>query len=391
MKKLITVIALVLLLVVMLISQTGCNGDTEGAEPVASESNRWLELLNVLPENEVTLKGAYLQDFSYLMDKVERHPEITDRYGVSHISVGSTSSLFSRYNFMDTEIVDEYKNTLGFTLDNVEQMISSGETPQAYEAYRGIFSKVDIDNAVKTGPLNDLLEIVQYGDFEFYSWGEDNEINLSIRSSVRPLGRGHRLALVDDFIFWMVWTDGIEDMLDSYSDKIDSLADIEEYQLMARELAVLDVFHAYFSTDTNSYSDMTDWLEQSGDMFPIRAEQQERLEESINDTALLKPYQAFATGAGLDKDSYFLAIVLMNPDKDTAANNASLLKKRIRETQNVWQGNSWLDWIDDMQIESKGRLTTAKLYGAICEFWWQRFEYFDLRVGGVYEPLLLHE
>ena len=109
----------------------------------------------------------------------------------------------------------------------------------------------------------------------------------------------------------MTWTEGIEDMIDSYSDKIDSLADIEEYQLMAEELAVLDVFHAYFSMNTNSYSDMTDWLEQAEDIFPIRPEQQQRIEESINDTALLKPYQAFATGAGLDEYGYFLAIVLL--------------------------------------------------------------------------------
>jgi len=235
------------------------------------------------------------------------------------------------------------------------------------------------------------MQIVQYGDSEFYSWGGDDEFDLDRRSNVRPLGRGHRLALVDDFIFWMVWTEGIEDMIDSYSDKINSLADIDEYQLIATKLAVLDVFHAYFSMDTNSYSDMTDWLEQSGDMFPIRPEQQERLDEAIYDTALLKPYEAFATGAGLDKYGYFLAIVLLNPDNNAAIQNASLLEKRINETQNVWQGNSWLDWIDDMQIESKGRLTTAKLYGAICEFWWERFEKLDPRFGGVYEPLLLHE
>jgi len=394
MKKLVAITTLILLMVAAVLPQTGCKGETEETEPAPSESNRWLELLRVLPKNEVTLKGSYLQDFAYLDEKKQQYPQITKEYAVSHGSVISRSSLFSNYYNLtdpDADVEGEYKNTLGFTLDNVGQMISSGEDPHVYEAYHGNFNKADIDNAVKTGPLNDLLEIVQYGDSEFYSWGGDDEFDLDRRSNVRPLGRGHRLALVDDFIFWMVWTDGIEDMIDSYSDKIDSLADIEEYQLMAEELAALDVFHAYFSMDTNSYSDMTDWLEQSGDMFPIRPEQQERLEEAIYDTALLKPYKAFATGAGLDKDGYYLAIVLLNPDEDTAANNASLLEKRINETENVWQGNSWLDWIDDMQIESKGRLTTAKMYGAICEFWWQRFEYLDPRVGGVYEPLLLHE
>lgn len=387
MKRLIKIIILGVLVTINFISQYSCTKETE--EPT-SESNRWLELLRVLPANEETLKGAYLQDIAYLIDKLEQHPQITDIYAVSHPSLGSVSSLFSRYNPFDEEVLDEYRNTVGFTLDNVGQIISSGEAPYIYAAYGGTFNKADIDNAVKTGPLNDRLEIVQYGDFEYYSWLGDNELNLSLRSSVRPLGIGHRLALIDDFVFWMVWTDGIEDMIDSYSNDIDSLADIEEYQILAEKLTTIDVFHAYFSRDTNSYSDMTDWLEQNQDI-PFDPGERQRIEEAIGDVKLLKPYQAFATGAGLDDDGYFLAIVLLNADDKIARSNASLLENRVRETKSVWQENSWLDWIDSMQIESKGRLTTAKLYGAICEFWWKRLEHLDQRSGGVYEPLLLHE
>jgi len=391
MKKPIIAILLILFMVAAIVPRTSCNAETEETGQVASESNRWLELLKVLPKNETTLKGAYLQDSAYLKEKVKQHPEITDRYGVSHLSASSMSSLFSRYNFVDTEIVNEYKDTLGFTFDNVGQMISSGEDPRVYEAYRGSFNKADIDSAVKSGPLNDLLEIVQYGDSEFYSWGGDDEFNLDRRSSVRPLGRGHRLALVDDFIFWMVWTEGIEEMIDSYNDRVDSLADVEEYRSIAEGLAALDVFHAYFSMNIHSYSDMVNWLEQNQDYPHYHPEAKQRIEEAIEDTALLQPYRAFATGAGLDEDGYYLAIVLLNPDEDTASRNASLLKKRIKETRSVWQENSWMYWIDSMRVEHKGRLTTAKLHGAICEFWWERFEKLDPRVAGVYEPLLLHE
>ena len=70
MKKLITIALVLLLLVAIIVPQTGCKGGTEEVEPAPSESNRWLELLSVLPANENTLKAGYLQDFAYLKEKV---------------------------------------------------------------------------------------------------------------------------------------------------------------------------------------------------------------------------------------------------------------------------------------------------------------------------------
>ena len=94
-----------------------------------------------------------------------------------------------------------------------------------YEALRGRFNQDDVDNAARTGPMNEMLEVVPYQGHQFYSWGEDFGINLSMRSNVRPLGRGHRLALLDDFILWIKWTDGIKEIIDSYEGISESLAD----------------------------------------------------------------------------------------------------------------------------------------------------------------------
>jgi hypothetical protein len=117
MKKLITVIALVLLLVVMLIPQTGCSGDTEGAEPVASESNRWLELLSVLPENEGTLKAAFLQDNAYLDEKKQQYPQYTEEYAI----IRDHPLLFG--DSPDDYSDEEWNETLGFTRGDVDQRI----------------------------------------------------------------------------------------------------------------------------------------------------------------------------------------------------------------------------------------------------------------------------
>ena len=98
---------------------------------------------------------------------------------------------------------EEWKQTLGFVAADVDQRIYAGAMPQyLYEAVRGRFIREDVDSAAQTGPMNEMLEVIPYQGQEFYSWGEDNQIFLDMISNVRPLGRGHRLALVDDFIFW---------------------------------------------------------------------------------------------------------------------------------------------------------------------------------------------
>jgi hypothetical protein len=311
-----------------------------------------------------------------------------EQHAISHLSGDSRSALFSRYNPFDSTSIEEYGITVGFTLEDIGQMITSGKNPQVYEAYRGTFTEDAISNAVKTGPLNDQLVTEQYGNQTFYRWGEDNLVNLEQRSSVRPLGKGHRLALVDDFVFWMTGTEGIESMLDSYNNKQDSLADVEEFKLLAEELEELDVTHAYFSFDTRSYAEIKEWLELAGDAFEINQNQQQCINESIEETPLLKPYSTFATGAGLDNNGYYMVVVLLNPDEDTARQNAELLKQRINDTKSIWQGYEWMKCIESMNIESEGKITAVILYGDFTEFWWERFEKLN---PGVYEPLLLHE
>ena len=79
MKRLITIAVLALLVVSAIAPQTGCTHETEDTGIPVSESNRWLELLSILPENEVALKAAFLQDNAYLEEKKQQYPQITCR------------------------------------------------------------------------------------------------------------------------------------------------------------------------------------------------------------------------------------------------------------------------------------------------------------------------
>ena len=366
------------LAIVLLLSLGGVVSCAEETEIAPSESNRWLELLKVLPENEETLKVAYLQDTAYMLEKMPQ-----GEYPIAH-----NLPMFGRSPGSYSD--EEWKATLGFVAADVDQTIYAGTPPiHFYEALRGRFNQGDIDNAVRTGPMNEILEVVPYGNHEFYSWSGDFEINLAMRSNVRPLGRGHRLALLDDFILWIKWTDGMKEMIDSYEDNIESLSDIEDYQLLAGGLEELDTVTAFFSSEPQSESHFKKVHQEQ--IEQLDPEIKERLLGELESDVKLKPYLALATGAGRDDKGYYLAVVLANVDEKTARENVTLLEQRVNQARIVWgstAGEMWSDYIESMKIESRGRITLCKLYGAIVELW-DSFEMYN--TWGPYEPLLIHE
>ncbi|MBA7558702.1 hypothetical protein ES708_00309 [subsurface metagenome] len=372
-------LTMTLLMTAMLLLPASCSRETEVP---TSESNRWLELLRVLPENENTIKAAYLSDWAYSAEKM---PE-------AEYAVGHSIPLFQRV--VPIGPGGELKENLGFSGDEITSVIYAGALPvNYYQAVRGDFNREDVDNAAKTGPMNEKLEleVITYKGHDFYSWGEDFEINLAMRSNIRPLGRGHRLALVDDFIFWVLWTDGIKEMIDSYEGNIPSLADNEDYWLLAGALEELDTVTAFFSAESQSQSHIKEVYK--GMLEEPSNERQQLFTEEVERQVRLKPYQALATGAGIDEKGYYLAIALLNPSEELARENATLLEQRINQSKiaMAWHsqsGDKWSDLIESMEIESKGRLTLARLYGAVVECW---VNFNVMGIMGPYEPLLIHE
>jgi len=130
-KVLCLIITLVMLAAIVL--PTGCNKETE---IIPSESNRWLELLSILPKNEITLKAAFLQDNTYLEEKKQQYPQISLEYVIirNHpLFSGSSPGAYSN---------EEWKETLGFVSADVDQSIYAGALPMSYyEAVRGRFNR----------------------------------------------------------------------------------------------------------------------------------------------------------------------------------------------------------------------------------------------------------
>ena len=375
MKSLLLRLMIVLMLVSGIIVLPGCRSTS------TAKSTHWLELLKTMPANENTKRDVYLNDFTKLNEKFAQNPQFQPVYtSYYHPLIGS-----GEYD------ENEWRQTLTFTWKDMEQSIYAGAPSisglppfHIYQAVRCQFDRAKLDNAVKTGPLNDILQIVYYKGQQFYSLGDDYEINYSRRSTLRPLGQGYRLALLDNYLFWIQWTDGMKEIIDTYNKDVDSLADQPDYQLLAGAMDDLDTTNAFFSSESQSLSSVRQWRTQTPDQLVNGQDQ--RFLTATDRSTLLKPFQAYATGAGIDEKGSYLAIVLLNPDNSTARKNAELLATRISQYQSVWQGLKWADLVENMKIESRGKLTVAKIYGPIAEYWTS----FD-KWNGTYEPLLITE
>jgi hypothetical protein len=380
MKKL-TIAGIILMLsVTLLLPVAGCNGETEETGPATPENNRWLDMLKVLPENETTLKAAFFSGPPFTSAEIVN----TEHFlGFKIPFFGNSPSDYS----------DElWKATVGFTASDVDYSIYSGSPPMDYyEAVYGRFNREEIDNAARTGPGNEGVEIVPYAGQEFYSWGGDRDVNISKRSGIRPLGRGYRLALLDDFVFWEMTTAQMEDMIDAYEGNIPSLADNTDYQLLAEKLAEYNTSSAFFSGESHSLSHYYE-VNPREKLEAMENDYMERLFQGLDYEPLLKPFRAMATGAGQDENGYYMVIVLANEDESTAEENAALLEQRIKHVKLAFPNQNdtstyWEDAITSMEIGNDGRLTTAKLYGNM----YNRWKFFQIQGMWPFEPLLVHE
>ncbi len=358
-------------------SDTGSPSSSSTAAS-AQQSNRWLDLLRVLPVTENTTRAVFLQDNVLLRDSFHSYDWQT--YAVSY-----TEPMFWREDARTGEA--EFQRDLGFDSADVNKVVCAGFLPDNYyQALEGRFSSDNIDSAVKTGALNDILKVADHDGHKFYSWGADWEARMEWRSQTRRFAYGSRLAVVDDFVFWVPWTDGIEQMMDGYDGKIPSLADQKDYEMLAEGLAELDTVNAFFSTESQSVADVTHMYDQQ---FSMDNSGQASFTRELDRPLRLERYQGLATGAGADGEGYYLALVLLNPDEATARRNASLLKQRIDQAQLVWRGLPWSQYVETSEIRTEGRLTLAKLYGPACELWQHLSP--SVKNQAPYEPLLVYK
>jgi hypothetical protein len=345
----------------------GGSGSALTAQPV------WLDLLRRIPDTPDARTYVAMNDYARIRGLFQLGApsqdagvdEMSDyqlrlsfvggelRSGSMGISPAQMTGIESLFPFPPAE----WNQELGFNLANIDEDVEAGKPPHKYTALRGRFDAKRIDQAVHADPLfKDLLQQDRYGGIAYYTWGSDDQQDLRRRSAVRNLGQGGRLGADGAYLYWTLWTDGMKGMVDAAHAKQRSLADVEEFRLLAQGLGRFDAYSALMSDQGVSFGAI--FPELLGPSVDVKAA---RAALDAAQKSALRPYQALAIGVGQDSQGPFNLLLLVHVDAKTAQENVARLKANIETGKSFITGKPWSDLIQGSEISADGRLLTAKL------------------------------
>ena len=273
-----------------------------------------------------------------------------------------------------------------FDARNLDQSIAAGPGAEM-DVARGRFDTQAADKALGTCSECSAPSREEHRGVPYYSWGADNEIDDSMKfapPAFDGLGRGGRIAVLDEYVFRTLATDAMNLLIDAHLNEAPSLADVEEFRLLASGMSRLGGYSIFLSGDVGILGiDESAKLEVGG-----RSPTQEQIDEmraKLANPGLLRPYQAVGFGGGKDEDGAHMALVLVHADDGSAEDNVALLRRRIEEGSSIWFDAPWSDVVDvdALEIYTDGRLLLAKLKGDISL---KPFDWYDYR-----DNLILHE
>jgi hypothetical protein len=344
--------------------------ETDFSEPVAGTV--FEQLLQRLPDNEITRQGVHLEDVAGVAGVlgVERPRPGSDRQayddfyirvialapdprirpvvppwppGTSAVNIGRT--LWYANAGFDTWSVDRFARSMAFA-------DSSGGSVGGYEVAYGEFDAASTAAALAACAC-DQPDVIEYGGFTYYSWGEDGTGSTDRRYGP-PLydseGRGPRLLVRDGEAFWSFRNSALEDLIDVLNGSKDSLAADATYVAGLRWLASMGAIRS-MSISSSGLS-VYEGFRASGD--------DEQYLDDVLEAPLLKEFRLAASATGLEGRREFLGLALAHDSEAAAIENAELLIARVR-------GSRWANLIERIEVEAQGTFVLAKayFYGAV--------------------------
>ncbi|MCE2463882.1 MAG: hypothetical protein J4F46_08250, partial [Dehalococcoidia bacterium] len=178
------------------------------------------------------------------------------------------------------------------------------------------------------------------------------------------LGRGGRIAVLDEYVFRTLGTSEMKTLVDVHLKESPSLADVEEFRLLAGGMSQLTAYTMFLSDGVERWR-LPNYAKGLTGHY-ISLEDVER--ELAVAGPWLRPYQAFGVGAGKDDEGRYMALVLVHADGDSAEENMGLLHRIIEEGSSALDDIPWSDLIDinSLEINAEGRLLLAKIRGSIA-------------------------
>lgn len=265
---------------------------------------------------------------------------------------------------------------LAFDARNLDQSISAGVPPGGIDLEQGRFDPQAVERALEACSECSPFTREEHKGVTYYAWGEDGLIQEPDMQWAPPafdrLGRGGRIAVFDDYLVRANTTREMHSMIDVMLKESRSLADAEEFRLLAGAMSELGAYVMMLSDDVEAYTldglavqTLGDDASRS-DLDAIK----QQVSEAVGDE-LLRTYVAYATGAGLDEGGAYMALALVHADPAAAEENVERLRMSIEAGRSLFYGQPWTDSIDvgTSEFSSKGRVLLTKLRGDFFRSW----------------------
>ena len=390
-------LALVLLVAILGVACAGSDqtGPGSGSTPDSSASVYEL-LLGAIPDSPEARESVYINDY----DRVRRTfsiplpgPEADDAaleafcnwlpplaYDPDNptpvIQFGGFS-LFGMANQLGS-IRDNLQH-LAFDVRNVEQSIVTGQgiTDDAMDVVRGRFDPEATDKALAACSECPPPGREEHRGVTYYSWGDDYARDPAMQFAPPAFdrsGRGGRLAVLDEYVLHTYGSSEMTALIDASLNEVPSLADVEDFRLLAAGMSELGAYVMLLTDGSGSYDMSVGVMAESffSEGTPTQSEIEEQKQRLSDEGGpLLRPFSSYGTGAGMDDVGPYMALTLVHADPASTEENVGLLRRRIEEGQSLFFDVPWSESVelDSSVIRAEGRVLTAKLRGTMFRNW----------------------
>ena len=148
-------------------------------------------------------------------------------------------------------------------------------------------------------------------------------------------------------------------LIDANLNEAPSLADVEEFRTLAGGMSELGAYVMLLTDGSGGYDMSVEGIARSFffDGTPSQSEIEEQ-KQTLTEAGgpLLRPFNAYATGAGIDENGPYMALTLVHADDASAEENAGLLLRKVEEGTSLYAGVLWSEFIDidTSEVRAKG-------------------------------------
>jgi hypothetical protein len=240
------------------------------------------------------------------------------------------------------------RDELGFSVVDLDASAAVGEPPDVAVVFAGRIDDGAVRDTVEDDPVfADRLETGEIDGVEYWSWGDEDEIDIRNRSELRTVGESLRLAVVDDGAVLTRRTDTLEDLLAVAAGDARSLADDEDLAAVAGALDERGAIAAVLSDEALSAD-------------PVRVLDTRVPRPEVDDGAPALPsYRAYGSGVAAGDGGPTLVLVLAYGDDDRAQEAAAALQARFDDGTSFATRQPWAELVRDAEVVTDGRLVVA--------------------------------